>query len=340
MREGGSTVPKSANQKLRILFLRDFLLSQSDEEHPVTLKQMTEALREKGIEANRKTLYDDLVCLSDLYGMDIIRSGKSGRDYFVGSRDFSTEEIRLLVDMVQSSNFITLKKTDELIRKLEKMTSIHQGNLLSRNVYVRNRVKSMNESVYRNVDRISDAIRHDSVLVFCYFRYTMQKKKELRNNGKQHIVSPFALIWTDQNYYLLGYNHEAEEMRHFRVDRMTRIEITKGPRKGKELFDATDMSLYTTKVFSMFTGEETKVTMRFARNLTDSVIDRFGESVLLIQEDEEHFRVTPDIVVSPQFFAWLSAFGPDAEILAPENVREAMAAHLKSITAIYEKQAD
>lgn len=325
-------MPKSDNQKLRILYLRDFLLSQSDEKHPVTLAQMSEALSARGIGAERKTLYDDIRCLSEQYGMDIIHSG---RNYFVASREFTDEEIHLLVDMVQSSNFVTLRKTDELIRKLEKLTSVHEGKRLSRSVYVRNRIKTMNESVYRNVDRVSEAIASDRNLRFQYFRYNVKKEKELRSGGKIHRVSPFALIWADQNYYLLGYNLEAGEMRHFRVDRMTRIELSRGPRKGKELFEKIDMSLYTTKVFSMFTGTERRVTIRFSTGLIDAVIDRFGENAMLIPEDEQHFRVTLDLVVSPQFFAWLSGFGPGAEILAPEEVRQAMAEHLKSITELY-----
>ena len=327
-------MPKSENQKQRILYLRDFLLAQSDEGHPVHVQQMIDDLKMHGIQAERKTIYDDLRCLSE-YGMDIIRSG---RNCFVASRDFTTEEVRLLVDMVQSSNFITLRKTNELIAKLEKLMSVHEGKRLGKGVYVRNRVKTMNESVYRNVDRISEAIGRDRVLRFRYFRYTMNKEKELRNGGKVHIVSPFALIWTDQNYYLLGYNHEAEKLRHFRVDRMTDIRISPGPRKGKDLFDKTDMSLYTTRVFAMFTGEETGVTLRFTKNLTDAVIDRFGEGVLLIPEDEEHFHVTLDVVVSPQFFAWISGFGADAEILAPEQVQTALLNHLRSITDLYGKK--
>ena len=326
-------MPRTENQKLRLLYLRDYLLAQTDEDHPVELQDMADELPRHDIPAERKTLYDDLRCLSE-YGLDIIRSGRS---YFVASREFSSEEVRLLVDMVQSSNFITLRKTDELIRKLEKLTSVYEGRRLSRNVYVRNRVKTMNESVYQNVDRVSDAITRDRVLRFRYFRYTMQKEKELRNDGKDHVVSPFALIWIDQNYYLLGYNHKAREMRHFRVDRMTGIRSSKGPRRGKDLFDRTDMSLYTTRVFAMFTGEETRVTLRFAKNLTDAVIDRFGEGVILIPEDGEHFHVTLDVVVSPQFFAWLSAFGADAEILAPDHVRGALLNHFRSITDLYKK---
>lgn len=327
-------MPKSENQKLRILYLRDFLLKNSDEEHPLSVPEMIEALEKQGIAAERKTIYDDLRLLGpEGYGMDLIRAGHR---YFVGDRDFSAEEIRLLVDMVQSSNFITLKKTDELIRKLEGLTSAFEGKLLNKNVYVRNRVKTMNESVYRNVDCISDAISADRPLTFRYFRYNVNKKKELRNGGRPHTVSPFALIWVDQNYYLLGYNHDADQMRHFRVDRMTELGSVEGPRLGKELFRKTDMSTYTSKVFYMFTGEETKVRMRFSGELVDTVIDRFGTGVILVPEADGSFTVTLDIVVSRQFFAWLSAFGTGAEILSPDSVRQMFRVHLQAILKTYE----
>ncbi len=326
-------MPKTENNKLRLLYLRDYLLHNTDEEHPVSVPQMIEALEKLGLSVERKTIYDDLRLLgTEGYGMDLIRTG---RNYFVGERDFSTEEIRLLVDMVQSSNFITVKKTNELIKKLEGLTSTFEGRLLNKNVYVRNRVKTMNESVYRNVDSISDAISDDRILTFRYFRYNIHKKKELRNGGKIHTVSPFALIWVDQNYYLLGYNHDASEMRHFRVDRMTELGSTAGPRLGKEQFKKTDMSTYTTKVFHMFTGEETKIRLRFADELVDTVIDRFGTGPILVPDGKGSFTVTLDIVVSRQFFAWLSAFGTNAEILSPESVRNMFSEHLRSIADTY-----
>ena len=328
-------MPKSDKQKLRILYLKDYLLRNSDEDHPVTVPQMVDALKKHGIPVERKTIYDDLRLLGpDEYGMDLIRTG---RKYFIGERDFSTEEIRLLVDMVQSSNFITGKKTTELIKKLEGLMSAFEGKLLNKNVYVRNRVKTMNESVYRNVDIISDAISADRLITFKYFRYNVHKKKELRNGGRNHLVSPFALIWVDQNYYLLGYNHDAEEMRHFRVDRMTDLGSADGPRTGKDIFKSTDMSTYTSKVFYMFTGEETKVKLRFDGELVDTVIDRFGTGIILVPDESGGFTVTLDVVVSRQFFAWITAFGTKAEILLPDSVRQMYKEHLKTIISVYDE---
>ena len=327
---------RSTGQKLKLLLLRDYLLKNTDGAHGVTVRQMISHLESFGIRAERKSLYDDLAALGpDGYGMDIVSSNGS---YSLASRDFELEEVKLLVDMVQSSNFITRRKTDELIRKLESLVSVHDARQLSRQVYVRNRVKAMNESVYLNVDKISEAIAGDLRLRFQYFQYDTKKQKQLRHGGRFHEVSPFALIWVDQNYYLLAYSAEAGAMRHYRVDRMTGIRHLPGPREGKELFEKTDMSTYTTKVFNMFTGEEKRVRLRFASRLVDPVVDRFGEEAFLIPDGEDAFTVTVDVVVSPQFYAWLAPFGADAEILSPPEVREGMVRQLKTLLAVYEKE--
>lgn len=327
---------KSSGQKLKLLLLRDYLLRNTDPDHAVTVRQMIEHLEAQGVSAERKSLYSDLAALGpDSYGMDIVADNGS---YSLASRDFELQEVKLLVDMVQSSNFITRSKTDELIRKLEGLVSVHEARQLSRQVYVRNRVKAMNESVYLSVDKISEAISGDLRIRFQYFQYNVRKQKELRHGGKFREVSPFALIWVDQNYYLLAYDADAAAMRHFRVDRMTRISQLPGPRDGKALFEKTDMSTYTTKVFNMFTGQERQVRLRFAERLVDPVVDRFGESAMLIPDGEGHFTVTVDVVVSPQFFAWLAPFGRDAEILSPADVRAGMVDQLREILDVYKEK--
>ncbi len=328
-------MPRSTGQKLKLLLLRDYLLRRTDAAHAVTVREMIAHLDANGVKAERKSLYDDLAALGpDGYGMDIVSD--AGR-YSLASRDFELEEVKLLVDMVQSSNFITRRKTVELIRKLEGLVSEHEARQLSRQVYVRNRVKTMNESVYHNVDRVSAAISGDMILRFQYFSYNIHRKKELRRGGAFHEVSPFALLWADQNYYLLAYSHDAGEMRHYRVDRMTNIRQLPGPRRGRELFEKTDMSAYATRVFGMFTGQERRVRLRFAARLADPVIDRFGEAAFIVPDGEDHFTLTADVLVSPQFYAWLTPFGKDAEILGPEDVRQGMRQQLQSILALYEE---
>ena len=324
---------RSSGQKLKLLLLRDYLLQNTDERHSVTVRQMIEHLARFGIKAERKSLYDDLDALGEGgYGMDILAD--SGR-YALASRDFELQEVKLLVDMVQSSNFITRRKTEELIRKLETLVSRHEAAQLSRQVYVRKRVKAMNESVYINVDKISAAIAADRKLRFQYFQYNTRRQKELRHGGKLHEVSPFALVWVDQNYYLLAYSREHERMRHYRVDRMTRITGAEGPRDGKEVFAGTDMSTYTTKVFNMFTGEEKRVRLRCDASMADPVIDRFGEELSMIPEGDGAFTVSVDVVVSPQFYAWLTPFGTRCEILGPPEVRDGFRRHLRELLEMY-----
>lgn len=331
-------MPRGAGQKLKLLYLKDYLLKYTDDSHAVTVRQMIEELNRRGISAERKSLYDDLDALDgDSCGLDLVRDNGN---YSVASRDFELQEVKLLVDMVQSSNFITRTKTRELIGKLEGLVSVYDARQLDRHVYVRGRVKTMNESVYINVDKISEAISGDCKLRFQYFTYDTRKQKQLRHGGRARTVSPFALIWVDQNYYLLAYDSESAAMRHFRVDRMTRITAQPGPREGKALFEKTDMSTYTTKVFNMFTGEEKRVTLRFADSLVDPVIDRFGEDIALIPSGEDRFTVTVDVVVSPQFYAWLAPFGAEAEILSPPEVRRGMIEQLQTILKVYEKEAD
>lgn len=324
---------KSANQKLKLLVLEDFLLRNSDENHPVTMTQIIEELARFDIKAERKSLYDDLEALR-VYGLDIVQSRGN---YYVGQRSFETPELKLLVDSIQSSKFITQKKTMSLIKKLEELTSIYDAQLLERQVYVRNRVKSMNESVYYNVDSISDAINQDRMIRFKYFEYTHTKERRLRKNGAWYQVSPFALMWDDENYYMLAWDSEASSLKHYRVDKMLDITASEQSREGKEAFAGVDMSAYSKKIFSMFTGTDCQVKLRFANRLAGAVLDRFGRDVLLIPDGAEHFTVTLELVVSPQFYAWVFAFGSDVEILSPEELRETMAKRGEEACRMYRK---
>ena len=322
---------KSANQKLKLLILRDYLLRNSDENHPVTLAQIIEELARYDIKAERKSIYDDIEALR-VYGLDIVQNRGN---YYVGQRSFETPELKLLVDSIQSSKFITQKKTMALIKKIEELASVYDAQLLERQVYVRNRVKSMNESVYYNVDSISDAINQDRVIRFQYFEYTVSKQRRIRRDGGWYEVSPFALTWDDENYYMLAWDAEAARIKHYRVDKMLAITITDKKREGKEAFAEVDMSAYTKKVFGMFTGEDRQVKIRLANHLAGAVIDRFGPDVMLIPDGEDHFVVTLELVISPQFFAWVFGFGPDAEIISPEDVREQAANRAKNIAQLY-----
>ena len=327
-------MPKSSNQKLKLLYLMQMLLERSDENHPLTVQDMIDALSLLDISAERKSIYADLEALR-VFGLDIMQSKGKSTGYYIASRDFELPELKLLVDSVQSSKFITHRKTLSLIKKIEGLASVYDAQLLQRQVYVRNRVKSMNESVYYNVDEISGAISRDRIIRFNYFEFDVNKQRRYRHDGKVYEISPFALMWDDENYYMLGYDPEAEKLKHYRVDKMTNIESAETERSGKELFAGMDMSSYSKQVFGMFTGSEQTVKLRFENRLAGAVIDRFGKEVMLIPDGNEHFTVSADIAVSPQFYAWVFGFGTAVEILSPGSARQELAQLAKSVSRIY-----
>ena len=314
---------KSPNQKLKLLYLVKFLMQHSDEEHPVSTAQIIEELKKNDISAERKSIYDDIEALCN-FGVDIVQvKGRNG-GYYIGERDFELPELKLLVDSVQSSKFITQDKTYKLIKKIESLASVYDGQLLQRQVYVSNRVKSMNESIYYTVDAISDAITQNKKIRYQYFEYTVTKERRFRHDGKFYEVSPFALIWDDENYYMLAWDSDARKMKHYRVDKMFKVSITDNEREGIKEFEKVDMSAYTKSVFGMFGGNEQKVKLRFANHLVGAVLDRFGRDIIVIKDGDEHFTVSVNVVVSQQFLAWVFGFGDDVEIISPEDVRNEM----------------
>ena len=325
---------KGPNQKLKLLYLMRYLLQNSDEAHPVSIAQMIAELEKHGISAERKSIYDDLEALRT-FGLDLVQIKGRTTGYYIGQRDFELPELKLLVDSVQSSKFITQGKTLQLIKKIESLASSFDAQLLQRQVYVRNRVKSMNESVYYNVDEISTAITRDRKIRFQYFEYTVSKERRFRRGGAWYAVSPFALMWDDENYYLLAWDEDAGKLKHYRVDKMARISALEDRRQGKEAFVGVDMSAYSQKVFGMFGGQAQTVRLRFANHLAGAVIDRFGREVMMIADGEEQFTVSLEVVVSPQFFAWVFGFGTEAEILAPEAVRNEAKAIALNIAELY-----
>ena len=325
---------RSSNQKLKLLYLAKILMENTDENHPMTVAEMISRLSDYNVTAERKSIYDDLESLQ-MFGIDIVSVRSKSTGYYIGSRSFELPELKLLVDVVQSSKFITQKKTLSLIKKIESLASRHDAQLLSRQVYVQNRVKSMNESVYYNVDEISAAITGNKAVRFKYYEYTVGGGRRFKKNGDDYTASPFAMIWDDENYYLLAYDHDAGIMKHFRMDKMASITALDSAREGQELFADTDMSSYTKRVFGMFSGEIRTVRIKFANHLAGSVIDRFGKDIMTAVYDDASFTVTTDVAVSPQFFAWLFGFGTEAEILYPDDVRDMMKKRLEETAAKY-----
>ena len=329
-------MPRSSKQKLKLLYVMDFLLRQTDEEHPASLAQLQEHLEANGIAAERKSLYDDFDTLRD-YGMDIVCVGHGrGSGYYVTSRDFELPELKLLVDSVQASKFITHKKTAALIRKIERLCSVHEARSLQRQVYVAGRIKTMNESIYYNVDEIHAGISQGKKIRFRYFELDVHKNRRYRRDGAWYVASPYALTWDSENSYLVAFDDDNAGIRHYRVDRMSNITVLNEPCSGREAFRALDMAAYSRKVFGMFSGAEQSVRMRFDAHLAGAVVDRLGSDVMLVPDGDAHFTVTADVVPSPLFYAWLFGFGPRAELLGPEPVVEEMRQQLSEVAALYQ----
>ena len=326
---------RSAYQKLKPLYIMNYLLQNSDEDHLVSMSQLIEHLAAHVIPSERKSVYDDIEALR-VFGLDIVQGG-SGKNagYYIANRSFELPELKLLVDSVQSSKFITHKKTATLIKKIETLASIHEAQLLNRQVYVKNRIKTMNESIYYNIDAIQSGISQNKKIQFKYFEYTVQKTRHYRKDGAFYVVSPFAMTWDDENYYLVAFDSQAGIIKHYRVDKMTEISSTEEDRDGLDAYQALDMAVYARKVFGMFSGEEESVQPRFENHLVGAVLDRLGQDVFIIADGDDHFTVRADVVVSPQFFAWVTGFGAAAQIIGPDDVVEKMRQHINSVAALH-----
>ena len=325
---------ENSDTRLRLLTILKYLAENSDEEHIATMEALQSHLASQGIPSERRAIYDDMHALAD-FGYDIVFLKGARFGYYMRSRTFEGPELKLLVDSIQSSRFITERKTISLIRKIASLGSAYEAKDLQRQVYVSGRVKSMNESVYYNVDALSSAINQNNAVTFRYFDYDVNREKLYRQDGEKYTVSPFALIWDNENYYLLGYDEPAEMMKHFRVDKMDRINRLDRKRKGGKYFRAEDLSRYSVMHFGMYHGDTVKVRMRFAERLSGPVIDRFGKEVTMIPQNDGSFTVEEQIAVSPVFFSWIFSFGTDAEILGPESVRTEAAEYLESLSSLY-----
>lgn len=325
---------KAAGQKRKLLVLAKLFMDYTDETHGLGIARILAELAARGITAERKSIYDDVETLRSC-GMDIVLRKTGEWEYFLSSRDFQLPELKLLVDAVQSSRFITSKKSGELIHKLEQLASRYEAGALQRQVYVTGRIKTMNESIYYNIDKLHAAISANQQITFCYFSWTVEKKKELRRGGARYRVSPYALIWDDEYYYLVAYEEQNQMLRHYRVDKMQSIRIEQEKRTGQETYERFDPALYSRGMFGMFGGEETQVTLRFATGLVGVVLDRFGSDVLLTPDGEEAFTFSVKVAVSPQFFGWVFGFGKEARILAPAAVASEFAAYAKETLAQY-----
>lgn len=328
-------VAKSSNQKLKIIYIYDYFMKYTDEDHRITVPDIISYLQNLGIKAERKSIYDDIEALRT-YGADIIKTqGRSG-GYYLASRTFELPELKLLVDSVQSSKFITHKKTDMLIRKLESLASVYEARQLQRQVYITNRVKRDNEAVYYNIDAIHRGIAQNRKISFRYFEYSVKKEKVFRKSGERYVVSPIALVWDDENYYLVAYDSDAGFVKHFRCDKISEPEVSDDKREDKEKYGNIDVASYGDKIFGMFSGSEKRVVLKFDNSLAGVVIDHFGREIPIIESGEGQFTVAVNVAVSPQFFGWLLGLGSKAQIIAPDDTVNQMRAYIEDICRMYD----
>lgn len=317
-------MPKGSNQKFKLYRLAQIMLERTDEEHYISMPEIMAALSEYDVTADRKSIYNDLRDLS-VFGIEVEGEPIGNRyHYHVTNRSFELPELKLLVDAIQSSKFITEKKSYALIKKLETLASKYDSQKLQRQVYVSGRIKTMNESIYYTVDAIHNAISENKKIKFQYFQWNAKKEMELRHNGAWYHISPWGLSWDDENYYLVGYDTDAGMIKHYRVDKMLHIKISDESREGKEHFKKLDMADYAKKSFGMFGGKEQTVKLSVHNKLAGVIIDRFGKDVMMIPADEEHFNVNVDVRVSRQFLGWVFSLGSDIQIVGPDDVVEQM----------------
>lgn len=328
-------MPKGTNQKLKLYYLSRIMTEKTDDEHMITMPEIRQALEAYGVTADRKSLYDDFETLRVL-GIDVIGE-KVGRNYYyhVGSKQFELAELKLLVDAIQSSKFITEKKSNELIKKLTSMASEYEATQLKRQVVVQGRVKTMNESIYYFVDDVHRAIAENKQIRFEYMKWNAEKKLE-RRREKPYVVSPWALTWDDENYYLIAFDEEADRIKHFRVDKLKSIQILEEKRTGRDKFKEFNLAKYAKMSFGMFSGDPVNVKIGFDNEMAGVFIDRFGKDIMIHPSKKKGWsEFSVDVALSDQFFGWIFALGTKVKILGPKEVVEIFKGEFAALDKLY-----
>lgn len=308
---------EAKSPRLRIFYILDYLKKYSHEQKPVPTAELLKMLENYSISCDRKTIYADIAALQE-YGEDIVSiPGRSGGYYYASPKSFELAELKLLIDAVLSSRFLTEKKSLNLIEKLCDLCNEHDAGLMRRNVLVSQRVKSMNESIYYNVGTIQDAITQNRQITFRYFDWDIGGVRKYRE--KEYLASPYGLCQDNENCYLLAYSSRYG-VTSYRIDRMSDIQLTDEPRIQCPELTGKSLGEHANKLFQMYSGDAVDVKFRFHRSLVNIVIDRFGKDTMLIPDGEDHFTFVANIAVSPMFLSWIIGFGDKAQILYPKNV--------------------
>lgn len=325
-----------SRQKQKLLTMKQYFEQKTDDEHSITGNRLIEILAQYGIKAERKTIYDDIKTLCDS-GMDIeITKDGHSNAYYLGARTFQDEELFVLVDAIASCRFLTKKKSQELIAKIQGLTSEYKAKQLKRDVFVNNRSKAMNESVYYNLNKVQEGIFEKRTISFQYYDYNFNKKKILKHDGEIYTVSPFVTVWEEDNYYLVCYCNKHEKICRYRIDRMANVKVNPGEKRRELNADEKLAVTNNQSLYSMYGGEERTVTIQFARHLLATVIDRFGEKVICHQDSDDTFYINTEVQISPTFWGWLFKFGKEAKVLAPQDVVEMAKQQLDDIRRSYE----
>lgn len=340
---GGKKMAKFKNQKLKLLYLQKIMFENTDEDHGLTLQEIIDELEKYDIQAERKSLYSDIELLAQ-YGFEITHA-KNGRrvEYKLTSgRKFQLAEVKLMIDAIQSTRFITKRKTYDLIKKLEKEVSVHEAKQLQRTVFIEKRSKTYNESIYVSIDNIYRAIQKQKQISFNYYEWYVSyggaEKVFLRakKDGKPYQVSPWCMIWDDEKYYLVAYDHLQSKVKHFRIDKIKNVEILDTPQRGMKAIESFDVSAYVKQTFGMFGGDTPQeVTLRIDNRLIGVIKDRFGEDFVVMRADEARSDIVVSVYPSQQFFGWVFGLGNKVTLISPQSVVEDFKKNIQKISKNY-----
>ncbi len=332
-------MPKVEGQKLKIIRIKEILEQKTDKDHALSMSEITAELAKYGIPAERKGIYRDINALREC-GMNIeTYKGKNFR-YYLANREFDLTELRLLIDAVYASKFIPVRAGNRLIKKLSSLTNKYNAEGLQHKLYAEKESYTATGNILTNIEKIYNAIDENLKIGFKYYRYTMHKKKEFRHNGKSYITSPWAMVWNDGRYYLLGYDSEMKKIKHYRVDKMTEItNIDGSERDGSQSFEDFDIKRYTRRIFSMYSGQVSEVKMKCHKSLADVIIDKFGMSHVVMKPiNKEEFIAKVEVEVSPMFISWIMGFGNKLEVTEPKYVREQVRDTIKTLSEVYKDE--
>ena len=328
---------KKQGQRLKILYILDFLKRESDEEHPVTAADICEYLDSQGIAAERKSVYADISALTD-YGADIVRSG-SPRGWFLASREFEEPEIYLLADAVRTAGFISAAKTRELVKKLDSFVSRYQAQKRENRVYFSSCAKSVNEEIFYSIDKISRAVSEKKKISFEYVNRVLSPDRTIEKQKREMLISPYALTWQDDHYYVIGNYEKYDNLLHLRLDRMYKVEITDMPQRHfsevSEYTDYFDTPDYTAKLFGMHGGEIYDIELKCSKKIIEQVADRFGEDIFIKKVTDEDFCFTVRAALSDALVSWVISYGDRVKVLEPQILRDMVIGRTEKVLGLY-----